>query len=360
MNPWIHAARLRTLPLALSGVLLGATLSHMCVTAVIFSDKHLPETLSNSGNLLGLENLKFGFQASPYVITLLAILTATALQVLSNFANDYGDFRKGTDSKANRSDRMLASGKISEKSMKRAIWFMSLITLILGIFLIYISGLFETRGGFYLLAVGLLALFAAITYTVGKSAYGYLGLGDLFVLVFFGFVPVLGMGLLNGLFVNEATSKYLDVFLLAGFGLGLLSTGVLNVNNYRDIPTDKEQNKQTLAVRLGAKKTIVYHRLLLLLGGGLIPLSFLTFEKRYFKWPEILGFQSVFLVVIFSPIILLLSSHYRAVKAAEPGDQVTLNPQLKKLSLTVLALVLLYGFLAFFILDFFGNLSINP
>ena len=84
-------------------------------------------------------------------------------------------------------------------------------------------------------------------------------------------------------------------------------------------------------------------------------MSFLTFEKRYFEWPEILGLQSVFLIGIFSPIFLLLSSHYQAVKAAEPGDRETLNPQLKKLSLTVLAMVLLYAFLAFFILDFFGH-----
>ena len=342
MNSWIQAARLRTLPLALSGILLGATLSHMCTTAL--NTPFNPIHRASSTNL----------------ITILAILTATALQILSNFANDYGDFRKGTDSKANRSDRMLASGKISEKSMKRAIWFMGLISLILGIFLIFISGLFETRGGFYLLAVGLLALFAAITYTVGKNAFGYLGLGDLFVLVFFGFVPVLGMGLLNGLFVNEATSKYLDVFILAGFGLGLLSTGVLNVNNYRDIPTDKLQNKQTFAVRLGAKKTIIYHRLLLLLGGGLLPMSFLIFEKRFFEWSEILGFQSVFLIGSFSPIFLLLSNHYHAVKAAKPGDRETLNPQLKNLSLTVLAVVVLYGLLAFFILDLFGIPSTNP
>ena len=225
MNPWIHAARLRTLPLALSGILLGASLSHMCVSAAILSDSQLAN-LSNSGNPIGPESLKLGFHASPSVIMLLAILTATALQVLSNFANDYGDFSKGTDTQANRSDRMLASGKISEKSMKRAIWFVGIITLMLGILLIYISGLFETPGGFYMLAIGLLALFAAITYTVGKNAYGYLGLGDLFVLIFFGLVPVLGMGLLNGLFVNEATCQYLDVFLLAGFGLGLLSTAV--------------------------------------------------------------------------------------------------------------------------------------
>lgn len=352
MNPWIQAARLRTLPLALSGILLGAALSHMCNSAVILSGDNFSAASANSGNLNGLESLKFGFHASPSVITLLAILTATALQILSNYANDYGDFSKGTDTKANRSDRALASGKISPTSMKRALWILSFLTLLLGVLLIYTSGLFNTRGGFYLLCVGLLALFAAISYTVGKNAYGYIGLGDVFVLVFFGLVPVLGMGLLNGLFIDATTSKYLDVFLVAGLGLGLLSVGVLNVNNYRDIPTDKEQNKNTLAVRLGATKTIIYHRFLLLLGGLLLPTSFLLFEKRYFEWPAIMGFQSIFLIGIFSPTFLLLSSHFQSVKGAEPGDRETLNPQLKKLSLTILAMVLLYGFLALFILDF--------
>jgi 1,4-dihydroxy-2-naphthoate octaprenyltransferase len=349
MNPWIQAARLRTLPLALSGILLGSALSQMCISALSISNNSIV-----NGSLRGSGSGSTHFISNNYIpsaVTILAILTATALQILSNFANDYGDFRKGTDTKANRSDRALASGKISEKAMKKALWILSVITLILGVLLIYISGLFETQGGYYLLTVGLLALFAAITYTVGKNAYGYLGLGDLFVLLFFGLVPVLGMGLLNGLFINQSTSDYWDVFVMAGLGLGFLSVGVLNVNNYRDIPTDKEQNKHTLAVRLGAKKTILYHRFLLLIGGGLIPMSFVTFEKRYFEWPELLGVQSIFLFGIFSPIFLLLSSHYQAVKSAEPGDREALNPQLKKLSLTVLAMVLLYGLLAFFIFD---------
>ncbi|NBX87590.1 MAG: 1,4-dihydroxy-2-naphthoate octaprenyltransferase [Bacteroidetes bacterium] len=352
MNPWIQAARLRTLPLALSGILLGAALSYMCNSAIPHSENNFSGVSTDSVNPAGIKNLAFGIHVSPSIITLLAILTATALQVLSNYANDYGDFRKGTDTKAKRSDRALASGKISEKSMKRALWILSLFTLLLGVLLIYSSGLFQTQGGFYLLGVGLFALFAAISYTVGKNAYGYMGLGDVFVLVFFGLVPVWGMGLLNGLFIDASTSKYLDVFVMAGLGLGLLSVGVLNVNNYRDILTDKEQNKKTLAVRLGVTKTIIYHKILLLMGGLLLPSSFLIFEKRYFQWPEILGLQSVFLIGIFSPTFLLLSSHFRSVKAAEPGDRETLNPQLKKLSLTILSMVLLYGFLALFILDF--------
>lgn len=351
MNPWIQAARLRTLPLALSGILLGTALSHMCILATT-PDNNSSGVASNSMNPADLGFLHFVIPVSAGVITILAILTATALQILSNYANDYGDFKKGTDTKAMRSDRALASGKISEKSMKQALWILSVLTFLLGVLLIYSAGLFQTRGGIYLLGVGLLALFAAISYTVGKNAYGYWGLGDLFVLIFFGLVPVIGMGLLNGLFVDLATSKYLDVFIVAGLGLGLLSVGVLNVNNYRDIPTDKEQNKKTLAVRLGATKTIVYHRFLLLVGGLLLPTSFLLFEKRYFEWPEILGLPSIFLIGIFSPTFLLLSSHYRSVKSAEPGDRETLNPQLKKLSLSILAMVILYGFLSFFIVGY--------
>ena len=117
MNPWIKAARLRTLPLALSGILLGSALSHLCRSAIIF------DTNSTHAVPVHQSNLIHGFvnHFIPSIVTLLAILTATSLQVLSNFANDYGDFRKGTDIKANRNDRMLASGKISEKSMKMAL-----------------------------------------------------------------------------------------------------------------------------------------------------------------------------------------------------------------------------------------------
>mgnify|MGYP003335209205 FL=1 len=348
MNPWIKAARLRTLPLALSGILLGSALSKLCRSALITSTNSTHPIQVHHGNLIqGIVN-----HFLPSIVTVLAILTATGLQVLSNFANDYGDFRKGTDIKANRKDRMLASGEISEKNMKNAIWLTSIITLLLGTLLIFLSGLFETIGGYYLLALGLLALFSAITYTMGKNAYGYWGLGDFFVFLFFGLVPVLGMGLLNGLFLNPATTVYLDVFVMAGVGLGLLSVGVLNVNNYRDIPTDKEQNKQTVAVRLGQHKTLSYHKILLTLGGVLLPLSFIAFEKRYFEWPNLMGLQSIFLFGIFSPFFLLLSSHFRAVKSSFPGDRESLNPELKKLSITILSMVILYGILTFLLFDF--------
>jgi len=334
MNPWIQAARLRTLPLALSGILLGGTLSHIC--GVQHNDSQL-----NQPNLF-------------WWIMVLALLTATGLQILSNFANDYGDFKKGTDTKANRTDRAMASGKINEDQMKKALWIVGVITFLLGVSLISISGLFQSKNGIFMLLAGLVAIAAAINYTMGKRAYGYSGLGDVFVLIFFGLVPVLGMGVLNGLFTDIASSKNLDVFLMAALGLGFLSVAVLNVNNYRDIPTDTEQNKKTIAVRLGAKKTLFYHRILLLLGGGLIPASFLVFEKRYFEWPSMMGAQTFFLIGVFTPVFLQLSSHYQSVKNAEPGQREILNQQLKKLSISILVLVLIYAFLAYFVIDFLG------
>jgi 1,4-dihydroxy-2-naphthoate octaprenyltransferase len=285
---------------------------------------------------------------------ILALLTATGLQILSNFANDYGDFKKGTDTKANRTDRAMASGKINENQMKKALWVLGVITLLLGVSLISISGLFESKNGIFMLLTGLVAIAAAINYTMGKRAYGYSGFGDVFVLIFFGLVPVLGMGVLNGLFTDTASSKNFDVFVMAALGLGFLSVAVLNVNNYRDIHTDSAQNKKTIAVRLGAKKTLLYHRILLLLGGGLVPASFLVFEKRYFEWPSMMGAQTFFLIGVFTPVFLQLSSHYQAVKNAEPGQRETLNQQLKKLSISILVLVLIYAFLAYFVIDFLG------
>jgi 1,4-dihydroxy-2-naphthoate octaprenyltransferase len=334
MNPWIQAARLRTLPLALSGILLGGTLSHICGV-------QNNESQTNQPHLF-------------WWVMILALLTATGLQILSNFANDFGDFKKGTDTKANRTDRAMASGKINENDMKKALWVLGVITLLLGVSLISISGLFESKNGIFMLLTGLVAIAAAINYTMGKRAYGYSGFGDVFVLIFFGLVPVLGMGVLNGLFIDTASSKNLDVFLIAALGLGFLSVAVLNVNNYRDIHTDSAQNKKTIAVRLGAKKTLLYHRILLLLGGSLVPASFLIFEKRYFEWPSMMGAQTFFLIGVFTPIFLQLSSHYQAVKNAEPGQREILNQQLKKLSISILVLVLIYAFLAYFVIDFLG------
>lgn len=331
MNPWILAARLRTLPLALSGIILGAGISHLCSV----------ETPMSSTT-----------QAQPWAIFMTAIVTATLLQVLSNYANDLGDFTKGTDVQANRTDRALASGQIAVGKMKVALAILIVLTLMTGSFLIYISGLFQSNNGIYMLLLGVISIFAALGYTLGTNAYGYWGLGDLSVMFFFGLVPVLGMGMLNGFFVDAATSKYLDVFIISGSGLGFLSVAVLNVNNYRDIPTDRLVNKKTLAVRLGEGKTIIYHRFLLLIGGALIPISLIVFEKRYFERTTLLGSQTLFLLGVFAPIFMQLSSHYQQMKSLTPGDRNALNPQLKKLSLTILFMVLLYVALSCLLIDF--------
>jgi len=185
MNPWIQAARLRTLPLALSGIILGAAISHLCY-----------EGNSQLAHQTG------DVTTSPWIVFFLAIITATLLQVLSNYANDLGDFTKGTDVAAARTDRALASGKIKPETMKRALLGLMILTLFVGCLLIWITGLFHANSGWYLLSIGVLAILAALGYTLGKNAYGYWGLGDFSVVLFFGLVPVLGMGLLNGFFLR--------------------------------------------------------------------------------------------------------------------------------------------------------------
>ena len=225
---WISAFRLRTLPLALAGIILGSFLaaSH---------HKH------------------------QWSITWMAILTATLLQVLSNLANDYGDFTKGTDNDDRVGpERAMQSGAINRSQMKGALILFSLLSLLSGLILLWLS--FGTQKLIYatlFLVLGLLAIWAAIKYTVGKSAYGYQGLGDLFVFIFFGWVSVVGVYFLH------VQSIDLSVFLPAS-AIGLLSTGVLNLNNTRDIVNDKNSGKNTLAVKLGYENAKRYQVVLLI------------------------------------------------------------------------------------------------
>ncbi len=318
-NSWIQAARLRTLPLAMSGILLGSAVSYL-----------------------------HGFNAKyPYPVIFLAMLTALLLQVLSNYANDYGDFEKGVDVQAKRTYRALSGGKILPSSMRIALWLLGLIIFGLGICMVYVSGLLCDSKGVFLLLLGLFSILAALAYTLGKNAYGYWGFGDGFVLLFFGLVPVLGMGLLLGCPINT-------VFILAGIGMGLLSAAVLNVNNYRDLETDSSMQKKTLAVRLGAKKTLVYHRILLVLGSLLLPTSFLWFEHIHFGYSGLPKVASIFLLGVFSPVFALLSQHYRILSETLPGNPIILNKELKNLSLIILLAMVIYCTMAWFIIDFVG------
>ena len=221
LKAWISAARIRTLPLSVSGILIGSSYAY-------FSEKFI------------------------FSVFFIAILTTISYQLLSNFANDYGDGVKGTDDNRIGPKRTVQSGLISRVLMKKGLVVLSLISSFLTLTLIILAfGL----NSFYVLifaALGGLAIFSAIKYTVGKFAYGYFGLGDLFVFIFFGLISVLGS---NFLFDSVLEFKLLSPSIV----LGLLSVGVLNLNNMRDIQNDAECGKKTLAVVLGTQKAKLYH-----------------------------------------------------------------------------------------------------
>ena len=226
---WIIAARLRTLPLALSCILMGASLS------IINNYKIQPKVL------------------------FLAFVTTVLLQILSNFANDYGDGIKGSDINRKNSDRMVQSGKITSKQMLFGIIIISITTLITGIALLtFVFSSNEIWLFLFFLLLGILSIIAAIKYTVGKGAYGYNGLGDVFVFIFFGIVGVLG-----SYYLFTQTFNWSTIF--GSLFTGLLSCGVLNMNNLRDYENDLKSNKNTLVVFLGIKKSKLYQKLLITL-----------------------------------------------------------------------------------------------
>jgi 1,4-dihydroxy-2-naphthoate octaprenyltransferase len=329
LKPWVKSARLRTLPLALSGILLSWGMN-------LLSEQGSPQ----------------------WDLFIFAVLTAVSLQVLSNFANDFGDYKKGTDVAAERSDRMLTAGLISETAMKRALVILSLLAFSFGMLLLWFSfnrhfhmrftELFANSTFLTFLFLGLLSIGSAIFYTVGKRAYGYSGLGDLFVFVFFGLVPVLGMVILYGV-------QYIHVeHVLGACGMGFLSTAVLNVNNFRDMISDSASGKNTIAVKLGEKWTLFYHRLLLILGFFGISFSAILGINRIFNLGALIYSPEILWTLgVFAPFAILLSRHFSELRLLKPGDREGLNPQLKNLSLSILLAVLIYVGLAFWVFETF-------
>ncbi|MFN3756116.1 MAG: 1,4-dihydroxy-2-naphthoate octaprenyltransferase [Flavobacterium sp.] len=301
MKHWIEAARLRTLPLSVSGILVG---SFYAMSQAYFNWKIV------------------GF----------ALLTTLGLQILSNFANDYGDGVKGTDNEDRVGPkRTVQSGLISPKEMKSAMRLTAVITFVFATLLIYFS--FKDQYLYYslfFLALGVIAIASAIRYTVGNSAYGYRGWGDVFVFIFFGWVSTLGTYFL---FTKEWDWK----LALPATAIGLLSVGVLNLNNMRDEDSDRKSGKRTMVVKMGGAAARQYHyflittAMLLMLGFGFLN-GFAIDQFIY--------------VIVFFP---LMSHMLRVHRTKNNRD---LDPELKRLALSTFVLALLLSLcLIYFISD---------
>lgn len=288
MKHWIQAARLRTLPLSVSGIIVGSAYAH--------------------------------YQGySDWRIVVLALLTTLGLQVLSNYANDYGDGVKGTDANRIGEKRLVAAGVITAEQMKKAVIMTAILTFIIALLLIYIAfgkENFALSLIFILLGIG--SIGAAIKYTVGKSAYGYSGFGDVFVFIFFGLVSVVGS---NFLFTHFIDWK----LFLPATAIGLLSVAVLNLNNMRDIENDKIAGKNTLVVKMGLKWAKKYHEIILVTG----MLSFMVF---------LMLIKSSLLPVLLVNIPIIMNMN-KVNKSEKYQD---FDPELKRVALSTFALSILF------------------
>ena len=299
MRHWIEAARVRTLPLSVSGIIVG---SFYAMSQAMFN----------------------------WNIVLFALTTTLGLQILSNFANDYGDGIKGTDNEDRVGPmRGLQSGLITPKQMMRAMIITAILTFISALLLIYFS--FKEDYLIYSLTfffLGIIAIASAIRYTIGNTAYGYRGYGDIFVFVFFGLVSTLG--------IYFMFAKELDyVLLLAATAIGFLSVGVLNLNNMRDEISDRKAKKNTLVVKMGGAKAKVYHYFLVI--GAMVLIVIFAILKQF-------QFDQYLFLLAYIPLIL----HVKRV--SENKDPRLLDPELKKLAIStfLLSVLLALGLIFFF------------
>ncbi|MEM6516522.1 MAG: 1,4-dihydroxy-2-naphthoate octaprenyltransferase [Bacteroidota bacterium] len=292
LKPWLSAFRLRTLPLSVSGIIIGSCFAHF-------------------------------YGAFDGWIMCFALLVTVSLQVLSNLANDYGDSEKGTDNE-NRVGPMRAvqSGEISAAEMYEGIKVNIIIVIILTVGLLLAAfGQKQLHFTVLFFSLSILSIYAAIKYTVGSSPYGYRGLGDVFVFLFF--------GILSGVGSYFLYTKSLDhIIILPSIALGLLSVGVLNLNNMRDIESDELSNKRTLAVKLGKGNSKIYHLTIVILA----MVVGMVFSVLYFK-----SFLNLIFLITYIPLLIHIKKIYRAV---EPKD---FDSQLKVLALTTFGFSLLLG-----------------
>jgi len=292
MSPWISAFRPRTLPLALASILTGGFLA------------------KSAGQL-------------NWPVVALAALTTILLQILSNLANDYGDSQNGADSVHRQGPmRAVQSGAITPAEMKRAMWGFGLAALASGVALLLVALGFEAVWvllTFFVL--GLSAIWAAVNYTAGSKPYGYAGLGDVSVFLFFGIVGVCGTYFLQ-------TRTLPLAVLLPAAALGCFATAVLNVNNIRDIVSDKLAGKITVPVRLGPQHARRYHWLLLVLGVGAAVVYVALNYHSPWQW----------LFVLSLPLFFF---NGRQVWARQ--ESMHLDPLLKQMALSTLVFTLLFG-----------------
>lgn len=290
IKAWLQAFRLRTLPLALA-----------CIGMAGF---------------LAAAAGKFDL-----VLFTLCCLTTIFLQVLSNLANDYGDSLNGADHEGRKGPlRAVQSGVISAAQMRSAVIVFSLLSLICGLFLLWVSFGTNWRAMSLFFCLGLMSIAAAIGYTVGKKPYGYIGLGDISVLIFFGLVGVMGS---YYLFTHSISWKEL----LPALSCGLFSIAVLNINNIRDIESDRIAGKYSIPVRIGKEKAARYHWILLI--GGL--LCAISYSILHYNSP----WQFLFLITVPLFVKNGLSIHHK------PSEE--LDPFLKQMALSTLLFVLLFG-----------------
>ena len=307
VKSYIKAARLRTLPLSISGIILGSYLGNEFVNSLL---EHTIRTSIWESSIFWL-----------------AIFTTVGFQVLSNYANDYGDGIKGSDENRTGEARMVSSGAITPKQMKTAMISTTTITLLIALLLIYVAFGSENFGySILFFGLGIASIAAAIKYTVGNSAYGYSGFGDIFVFLFFGLLSVVGSYFLYTKMIN------FEIFLPA-FSIGLLSTAVLNLNNLRDREQDKTNKKNTLVVKLGVVRAKKYHYFLII--GALITALIYT----------VLNFSSIYEFVFLVAFIPLVKNMITVSRNNTPEE---LDGELKKVALCTFLFAILFGIGQFF------------
>lgn len=292
LSAWLVSFRLRTLPLALSTVILGSFLA------------------AYQGRF-------------KWSILILAVITTLFLQILSNLANDYGDTVHGTDNHERIGPkRSLQTGDISLKQMKTAVIIFVLLSLVSGIWLLW-EGMKDVSlsYGLIMFIIGIAAIGAALKYTIGKNPYGYAGLGDFAVFIFFGLTGVMGTYFLQTHYVS------IPEFLPA-MAIGFFSTGVLNLNNMRDRINDEASGKFTMVVRMGTKPAKIYHAVLIISGWiAALVYSVYAFATPW-KWIYILT-----LPIFISSIMVVMKN----------SDPQLLDPELKKLAIGTLLFSILFG-----------------